>query len=43
MEIIITGRYASDELIALADLVTEMRSIKHYYDNGNAARKGIEY
>ena len=43
MEIIITGRYASDELIALADLVTEMRSIKHYYDNGTEARKGIEY
>ncbi len=43
MEIIITGRYASDELIALADLVTEMRSIKHYFDNGTEARKGIEY
>jgi len=43
LEIIITGRYAPDELIALADLVTEMRAIKHYYDNGTEARKGIEY
>ncbi|MBP2133186.1 cob(I)alamin adenosyltransferase [Methanomicrobium sp. W14] len=42
-EAILTGRYAPPELIELADLVTEMRKIKHYYDNGVAARKGIEF
>lgn len=43
VEIIITGRYASKELIDLADLVTEMKEIKHYYKNGLEARKGIEF
>lgn len=43
MEIVITGRYASKELIKTADLVTEMKEIKHYYNNGVIARKGIEY
>jgi len=43
MEIILTGRYAPEELIATADLVTEMREIKHYYSRGVEARKGIEY
>lgn len=43
MEIIITGRYAPPELIAYADLVTEMKEIKHYYNNGVEARKGIEF
>lgn len=42
MEIVITGRYASQELIDKADLVTEMKEIKHYYKNGVQARKGIE-
>ena len=42
LEIIITGRNASSELIDAADLVTEMKEIKHYYNNGVAARKGIE-
>jgi cob(I)alamin adenosyltransferase len=42
-EIIITGRYALPELIDVADLVTEMREIKHYYRNSVKARKGIEY
>lgn len=42
-EIIITGRYAPDELIEMADLVTEMREIKHYYQSGVEARKGIEF
>jgi cob(I)alamin adenosyltransferase len=41
-EIIITGRSAPAELIDAADLVTEMREIKHYYTKGVAARKGIE-
>lgn len=43
MEIILTGRYAPDELIEVADLVTEMKEIKHYYNQGVEARKGIEF
>ncbi|MBR3287833.1 MAG: cob(I)yrinic acid a,c-diamide adenosyltransferase [Bacteroidales bacterium] len=42
-EVVVTGRYASDEIIAAADLVTEMREIKHYYQQGVMARIGIEY
>ena len=41
-EIIITGRYATPELIEMADLVTEMKEIKHYYQKGVEARLGIE-
>ncbi len=41
-EIIITGRYATEELIEFADLVTEMKEIKHYYTSGVKARVGIE-
>lgn len=42
-EIIITGRYAPQKLIDYADLVTEMKEIKHYYNTqGVQARKGIE-
>jgi len=43
MEIIITGRYATDELVEFADLVTEMKEVKHYYTCGVEARKGIEF
>lgn len=42
-ELIITGRGAPDWLIEKADLVTEMRKIKHYFDRGIQARRGIEY
>lgn len=42
-EIIITGRYAPPELIEVADLVTEMKEVKHYFNNGVDAREGIEY
>jgi cob(I)alamin adenosyltransferase len=42
-ELIITGRYAPRELIARANLVTEMKEIKHYYSKGTEARKGIEF
>lgn len=41
-ELVLTGRGAHPELIALADLVTEMREIKHYYNAGQPARVGIE-
>ncbi|HSH35407.1 cob(I)yrinic acid a,c-diamide adenosyltransferase [Schnuerera sp.] len=42
VEVIITGRYAEDNIVELADLVTEMKEIKHYYNEGVEARKGIE-
>lgn len=43
MEIVITGRYAARELYDIADLVTEMMEVKHYYRNGVEARSGIEF
>lgn len=43
MEIVMTGRYAPPELYEIADLVTDMTEIKHYYTKGIQARKGIEY
>lgn len=42
VEMILTGRYASQTLIDFADLVTEMKEIKHYYQNGVLSRKGID-
>jgi cob(I)alamin adenosyltransferase len=41
--VIITGRHAPQELIDLADTVTEMKMIKHAYQKGVRAKKGIEY
>jgi len=41
--VIITGRDAHPDLIAIADTVTEMRKVKHAFDQGIEARKGIEY
>lgn len=41
-EIVLTGRNAPQTIIDEADLCTEMRKIKHYYDGGIQARKGIE-
>lgn len=41
-ELVVTGRGAPECLLAVADLVTEMKKIKHYYDKGVQARKGIE-
>ena len=43
LEIVLTGRRAHPELVALAHLVTEMKPIKHYFDVGVMARQGIEY
>lgn len=42
VELVFTGRYAPECLIERADLVTEMRCVKHYYDQGVSARDGIE-
>ncbi len=42
VELILTGRFAPQEIIDAADLVTEMREIKHYYQKGVVAREGIE-
>lgn len=43
MDIVLTGRYASETLIDACDLVTEMKEVKHYYHQGVEARKGIEF
>jgi len=43
VELILTGRYAGEEIVALADLVTEMKEIKHPYRKGVPSRKGIDY
>ena len=42
VEIVITGRRADPRVIERADLVTEMREVKHYYAKGVMARRGIE-
>ena len=43
LELVLTGSRIPRRLIELADLVTEMREVKHYHRRGVAARKGIEY
>ena len=43
MEIVLTGRNAKPEIIEAAHLVSEIKPVKHYWDTGIAARKGIEY
>jgi len=43
IELILTGRYAHKKLYKFADLVTEMKEVKHYYTKGVQQRKGIEY
>jgi cob(I)alamin adenosyltransferase len=42
VELVITGRGAHEKVVARADLVTEMREVRHYYEKGVPARKGIE-
>jgi cob(I)alamin adenosyltransferase len=42
VELVITGRYACEKVMQAADLVTEMREIKHYREHGVSARRGIE-
>ena len=43
VELILTGRYAANRILEIADLVTEMVKVKHPFDEGIKARKGIEY
>ena len=43
LEIVMTGRDVPEEIANVADLITEMREIKHYFKDGIPARKGIEY
>ncbi len=43
VELILTGRHADTRLVQMADLVTEFLKIKHPYDDGVPARRGIEY
>ena len=43
LHVIITGRYAPQEIIDYADLVTEMKEIKHPYSRGIKAQPGIEF
>ena len=42
VEVVLTGRYAPESLIEMADLVTEMKEIKHYYTQGVLSRPGID-
>ena len=43
LEVVLTGRDPSPALVELADYITEMRKLRHPYDRGVAARKGIEF
>lgn len=43
MEIVMTGREPSEALLAVADYITEMKKIRHPFDKGVKARKGIEF
>ena len=43
VEVVLTGRGAPPELVEFADLVTEMRPLKHYFEAGIKARRGIEW
>lgn len=42
IELVLTGRYATEKMIEMADLVTEMKEVKHYFQKGILARDGIE-
>lgn len=43
VELVLTGRNAPEEFLGRADLVTEMREVRHYYADGVEMRRGIEY
>lgn len=42
VELVVTGRYAPEEILDRADLITEMKEIKHYYTQGVLSREGID-
>lgn len=42
-ELVITGRSAHEKIIEIADLVSDIKEVKHYFKNGTKARKGIEF
>jgi cob(I)alamin adenosyltransferase len=43
VEVVLTGRDAPEKFVERADLVTEMRMVKHFYEAGIPARRGIEF
>ena len=43
VDLVLTGNYAKEEVIEAADLVTEMREIKHPFQQGIKAKKGIDF
>ena len=43
VDLVLTGNYAKDEVMDIADLVTEMREIKHPFQQGIKAKKGIDF
>lgn len=43
VEVVVTGRYASQPLVDFADLVTDMQEVKHYYTSGVLSRNGIDH
>ena len=43
IDLVLTGNYAKDEIIEIADLVTEMREVKHPFQKGIKAKKGIDF
>ena len=43
LELVLTGRYAHPEIVKYADIVTEMLEIKHPYQQGITARKGVDF
>ncbi len=43
IEVVLTGRNAPEEILEIADLISQIKEVKHYYQKGLKARKGIEY
>jgi cob(I)alamin adenosyltransferase len=43
LELILTGRYAHPNILKIADLISEIKEVKHYFKKGIKARKGIEF
>ncbi len=43
VDIVLTGRYCPQSIIDIADMVSEVKEIKHHFTRGIKARKGIEY